>query len=457
MSAPTRLPAGRARRRSWTLLLSTVVLAFAFPAAGQVRTEAHLEKARYIVGEPIFVVVDVTNVGWQPVAYDGSDDIQNPRTVTLSVEGMTPRKSLTQAIASCNQLMSSFHGGGAWIVDHPPVLGPGERRAFKHLLSEYNHLSPGRYRLTAKGHVNVEWRESYAPIDYTKIPPGVAVPSTRRFGEQVDGADVEQTLDLVIDSGSSEQLNDAFAPLVFDADPLETSKAVEARRAIMLLAPPFLEVSIVRWTREAAARGDGLTGPGVEALARLATPSSRAGLRDVLASLGDPRLAPMVVASIASVAEPDDESFLRGLPVNPSLPAGAGQNAALGLGRIGSETAIAMLQDALRTAEPDFARLLLTGLAISKSGRALDTIAGYAGRAPNQQVRIGEHGFAADGGSDVCDALAMLTHVRFCVDGENDRAKLLQRLARWRARDGTTAPLYGNDACVAEEKMPFAE
>jgi hypothetical protein len=451
-----RSPASHARRGAEGLLLSAVVLAFAGPAAAQVRTEAHLEKARYIAGEPIFLVIDVTNTGWQPVAYDGSTDYQHPKTVTLSIDGKMPRQSPARAIASCNQLMSPALFGGGGMLDHPPVLAPAERRPFKYLLSEYD-LPPGRYRLTAKGQVNLEWREDYAPIDYRKIPSNVPYPPTRRYGDPVEGADVDATFDLFVDSGSSEQLSDAFAALVFDADPLQTAKAAEARRHIMLLAPPFLEASIVRWTREAAVRGDGLTPIGAEALARLATPSSRAGLRDVLASLGDQRWAPMVVAQMASVATREDESFLRGLLVNSSAAAGVRQNAALGLGRIASDTAIVTLQDALRTADPGLARFLLTALAMSKSRHGLDAIAGYAGRAPNEQVRIGVHAFATDGGSDVCDALAMLTHRRFCVDGENDRAKLLRRLEVWRAANGETAPLFGNDACVAEEKMPLVE
>lgn len=436
-------------------LLAVVVFALlpVDPAAAQVRTDTRLEKDRYIVGEPIFVIVEVESIGAQPVAYDGSGNLSTPKRVELSVAGVARRRPITDAIASCLWQLLPLSGGG-WAVDHPPVLDPGSRRAFKYALAGYD-LEPGRYRLTAAGRVNLEWRESYAPIDPSTLPAGVPVPALKRFGDVVEGAAVNETFDLLVEAGSDGELRAAFGPIIADAGGPDPLKRIHARRTIMQLAPLFLEESIAQWTREAAALGDGLAWTGAEALARLGTASSRAILQQLVTTTPDDQLRLAVVRMLAAVASLDDLAFFGGLLKESPVTEPFRQAAALGLGRIGNDEAVGMLEKALQTAEPRLARSILTALGISRSRRALGVLIDHRYRATDDQLRVRIRSYSE--GSDLCDALLMLTHLRFCRDGEADRTLLHQRLQRWASTSAASAVLYGNDVCVEEENLPFVE
>ena len=56
-----------ARKSPHTRPLLLAPFLSAGPAAGQVRVDARLEKPRHLVGEPVIVIVDVHNIGDEPV------------------------------------------------------------------------------------------------------------------------------------------------------------------------------------------------------------------------------------------------------------------------------------------------------------------------------------------------------------------------------------------------------
>jgi hypothetical protein len=52
--------------------LAVVILLLAGPAWAQVEVQVRTEKPQFLAGEPIFVIVEVKNVGTEQVAYDGA-------------------------------------------------------------------------------------------------------------------------------------------------------------------------------------------------------------------------------------------------------------------------------------------------------------------------------------------------------------------------------------------------
>jgi hypothetical protein len=108
---------------------------------GQVQVDLRLDKARYLPGEPIVVVVDVRNVGDEAVGYSSCDG-----DVRLAVAGAERR--VPPNIFGCFSGMGS--GGFGCGVDHPPLLSPGQTTTFRYLLKEYDLMS-GQYELTASG------------------------------------------------------------------------------------------------------------------------------------------------------------------------------------------------------------------------------------------------------------------------------------------------------------------
>jgi hypothetical protein len=67
-------------------------------ATAQVQVDVGLEKARYLAGEPVFVTVDVRNVGDEPIEYEPCD-----RRVKLEVVG-TERRKLPPSVTRVRRL-----------------------------------------------------------------------------------------------------------------------------------------------------------------------------------------------------------------------------------------------------------------------------------------------------------------------------------------------------------------
>lgn len=146
----------------------------------------HLERDRYLQGEPIVVVVDILNAGDEAVGYSTCDG-----DVSLTVIGVERR--VPPNIFGC--FSGTAVGGEGCGTDHLPLLATGQSTSFKYLLKKYN-LKPGQYRLTVSGKAGVRWRET-APVP---------------------GAQFEHTLSLNIVPAAEEDLKRACAPLVSGAD-----------------------------------------------------------------------------------------------------------------------------------------------------------------------------------------------------------------------------------------------
>ena len=167
-------------------------------ARGQVQVDLRLEKARYLAGEPIVVVIDVQNVGGEAVGYSSCDG-----DVRLAVAGAERR--VRPNIFGC---FSGMGSGGGCGIDHPPLLPPGQRTTFEYLLTEYD-LMPGQSNLTAAGRAGVRWK-SY-PVSASSLPP--PPPPQPEERNPVPGAQFARTLPLTIVASTQDALQAALAPL----------------------------------------------------------------------------------------------------------------------------------------------------------------------------------------------------------------------------------------------------
>ena len=57
-------------RKALIAFVGFIGIAACFPAAAQIRVEAHLDKVSYLAGEPVFVIWDYTNMGSTVVPFD---------------------------------------------------------------------------------------------------------------------------------------------------------------------------------------------------------------------------------------------------------------------------------------------------------------------------------------------------------------------------------------------------
>jgi hypothetical protein len=393
----------------------------AAPAFGQVQVEARLDKDRYLRGEPITVVVDVVNTGDEAVGYSFCDG-----RVSLAVSGAERRREAS--VSGCSSSFASVSTGSAsgCAIDHPPLLPPGQRTSFKYQLEDYD-LPPGQYSLTASGKAGVRWK--YYPSYRPGVPP--PRPPKHKESEPVPGAHFERTFPLTIVQGTDDELKQAFAPIIADADGPDPQRRHQARAAIAESAPPFLTSLIARYASE----DQGAT-RAIEALGRIATEESLSALRNLLARTGD-RERSSIVRALAHSGNSDNAAPLADVLQDVAARDHDRRHAALGLGYIGGDQAVRYLERAIPTATQQIRSSIATALGNSRSRMAVPVLIDMMGSTPS----IGE----------VCAGLRMLTHRSLC-GGTGDNLAEKRRWTRWWTENGQSAPIFGPDDCV--DRLP---
>jgi hypothetical protein len=375
-----------------------LLLLFATHAAGQVKVDARLEKSRYLVGEPIVVIVDIQNVGGQPFGYSTCDG-----KVTLTVVDVERR--LVPRLHGCYAGIGSAAGCA---ISHPPMLAPGARTSFRYLLKNYD-LPAGTHRLSASGKA------------------GVRGP--------VPGAEFERIFSLYVAAGSEDELKRAFAPLVTDADSPDPVRRYEARAAIVESAPRFLESLIARFAFE-----DEYNAPAIEALGRIASDESRSQLKTLFARNRDSRRQQIVLA-LAGIGHEADAEFFAGVLQDATADQYSRRYAALGLGYIGGDRAVRYLERALATVPVEIRPSIATALGNTRSRMAVPVLIGMFGNNPSR--------------NEVCGALRTLTRRDWCPGTSDDPAATRRHwLREWNER-GSTAQVYGPPNCGEEAPPPI--
>jgi hypothetical protein len=113
---------------------------------GQVNVTAKLDQPDYLAGEPVFVTVDVTNIGMEALGYAAGNG-----HVDLTVPGGQGKP--TPSLRGFYGGEGSGSGGG---VFDPPRLAPGQTVSDRYLLKGYR-LQSGVYQLRASGRVGATW------------------------------------------------------------------------------------------------------------------------------------------------------------------------------------------------------------------------------------------------------------------------------------------------------------
>jgi len=409
-------------------LLSVLFCLLATPAVAQVEVGIRTEKASYLAGEPVFILVDIKNVGDEPIGYGGGG-IQNPLTFVVANGKPKPVRSLS----ACGG-----EGGGAMGgVDHPPMLKPGAQTTRRYLLRGYR-LTPGSYELRVFGHADVGWKS------YPTLPSGdPAPPPKHKDGDPVEGAVVNRTLPLLIVAGSQSELEAAYKPYVAVAMEVYSQRGFEADQALFEMAPSFLEAEIVKVVRYAGNQ-DGIAANAASALAEIDSPSSRKELIAWFDRTRDLGIRRDIVDAIARSRNPDNLEFLASLLPGRSteLDDWIRSTAALGIGRIGGPTAVSALAQAPSSPNP-----LVNGNIIRALGNTHDKSA-----VPVLIECARRHDGYVD--NDVCNALPMLTHRQWC-DGSSDVSAMQGRWRSWWAANSATATIYDNEDCPSLNELPL--
>jgi HEAT repeat protein len=382
------------------LLLITVVAQTARPAwAGQIRGELYPEKQTYLVGEPVFVALDLTNPGPQAVWISRScvwlDTGFEAPTAPKRHQGVSLFGWTGGVAGSC---------GGSAIE-----IGPEKHYTRRSVLD-------GPFRLDAPGVYPIR---AWHKVDIYAGETGFQV---------VASHDVVSEFDLTFIGGTEKELASVYAPILRDLKSPDPETSWLARSAVLQNPPSFLENVIL-----AMAEDPQTAAASVSGLERLATPRAKAALAKLsatgnpeaitaLGGLGDPAYCSLML----DIAQESREysrfialraaGYLCGEEAFPLLTSRLHNpeystrfEAAYALGNTHSRDAVALLIPLLRDADPNVRR---------------------AAR----------------------DALAALTHRRSKRD-EGPAEVVHRDWHNWWTSNATTAPIYGIDQC--KEPEPF--
>ena len=388
-------------------------------AFAQVDVVVRLDKERHLVGEPIVVFVDVRNVGDETVAYSSCDG-----SVALEVVGAERRT--VPNILGC--FLGMGIGPGFCGVSHPPLLQRDQTTTFRYLLTDYD-LRAGEYRLSASGRAGVRRVRFTASAG----APGASGQSTHR-DDAVAGAQFTRSLPLTIARASQRELQAALAPLVAAADGPDALERSYAREALVETAPPFLEALLARFAAE-----DQFGTSAIDALGRIATPGSRSHLK-TFARGGRTTRQSAAALALARIGHPADAQFLASVLEDGRAGDATRGYAALGLGSMGGDHAVRLLESALPTTAGGVRSKVATALGNTRSRAAVPLLIAMFGEDATDNA--------------VCNALNTLTHHRWCDAMASESAVTRRRWRRaWRAKS-RTAVVYGPNDCPATAPTP---
>jgi hypothetical protein len=402
-------------------------MAVAVPGLCQVHVDLRTNQPDYLAGEPIFVVVDVKNIGTEPVGYSNCDG-----HVDLTVPG--GQKKQVPALFGCFSGQGGSSGCG---IDHPPMMNPGQTVSFWYLLKGYNLLA-GDYLLQVEGKAGVRWK--YYP-DYSPraAPP---LPAKHSETDPVEGQIFASSMRLTIRDATEAELKQRYASYVADAEGGDIKRRVRAREAIAEMAPPFLEKTLLGFASQPEDAH-----LAVEGLGQIPTAESRSDLIALYDKSADLRLRGAIVEKLAEIGTTQEIRFFASLLPGRSTPLDDEMRvfAALGLARIGGKEAVRDLASALQSPNPQFRAALAEALGNTRDPDAIPVLI---------QLYADSQGPVQ---SSVCSALITLTHYQWC-NGSGNAAEIQVKWRDWWRRHASELPLYGAAQCpTLEPSLPVVK
>ena len=234
--------------------------------AEQIRGQLYPEKRTYLIGEPVFVVLDLQNTGSQPAWISTSCAWLDTRFEAPTAP--KPHRGVSLFGCAGGGIAGSCPGGAREIL-------PGKRYTRRYLLDGFFRLdSPGVYPIRA-------WHK----VDIYAGETGYEIVASQELVSEFELSFIE---------GSEEELAPVYAPVLRDLKSPDSEISWLARSALLQNPPRFLENVILELADNPQ------TGPSsVPALQRLATPQTKAKLAELaagenqeaisaLGELGDP-------------------------------------------------------------------------------------------------------------------------------------------------------------------------
>lgn len=394
-----------------------IVLFFALPgalsaSAQSVEAKFSTEKPNYLVGEPLFVTLAVSNKTSEPIWLEfQSPDLDKflCDDFAVEVQGAAPAEPPWGCgfAGSCGRGLRE-------------VL-PGESTSLRQLVNQRFRLQAGAYSLHPQTSIGVRKKNLWD-------------------SPEVERVKVSDTLQVRVQRGNRSQLESAFNPLVTELNNPDPVRQAEAAAAITELAPAFLEDLIIELTNTR------FSGSAVIALRKANTPKTRAALARIASGRGDSMLR---IAAIDNLGRSRDIAYLPTLfELMESAEKPIENAAASAAGTLGGPEAIARLSTFVSSADAEKRISGANGLGRSHARQAVPILIGLL-LDPDSNVR-----------QEVVSSLWLLTH-HAALDGNEwadistveSGAAVHQRWVNWWSSHGTSYEIHGMADCSSPEPL----
>jgi HEAT repeats len=371
------------------------------------------DKADYLIGEPVFVTLTVSNTGKETIWID-FESFDWPWICHDFVVETPESQPAKEPAWGCGEAGSCGRGFRQ--------IPPSRNIILRQLLNrEFSLQRLGAYVLRAHTTIVVYNQDSF---DVLPI-------------KQFEASD---TLTINLQSSSESQLKVAFQPFVEELFSSDGTKRSEAADAITELAPPFLEGTLIEMTKSAYASA------AIEALRKADTVKTRKALALIATGSRDPTLR---IEAISNLGHANDLAYFPTLLQLVKSDDKLIQNAAAeAAGNLGGEAAFAQLASLVSSSD-DAARMAgANGLGHIRARRAVPVLIAML-LDSNANVR-----------QSAVSALSLLTH-RVAFDGDGwsnvtsseSAADVHRRWVRWWNSHGNNCEIFGMSDCSGAEPL----
>jgi hypothetical protein len=398
-----------------TLLFLIISMQLSLSQTQSVKLRIYPDKNSYIVGEPIFINIELINEGKEQLSFDDGECSRRFGFDYNEVEMAATRRRSLAEFPSC------FGGHGGSCIPGSFDLRPGEKRVEQIFVSSKFSIDyPGTYRIRVNRSI---------PI----------IENAYRF-VPVATLEARSELGIEINQGNEAQLKAAFDPYVKDLTSSDKAVQSHAVEAIAITAPPFLEDMVVElsgrsellgwWARDMIQTlGRINTRKTRERLVKIAEHSNVQSFRiyaiAALSSTHDPAVLEKLI-QIATVGSPEDRSA-----------------AIWNAGRFGG-AAIPFLTSSLRFPDIDRQIAAVNAFGATASRAAVPVLIDLLSSSEPRLVRQSR------------SSLAELTH--FSAEADlNNKSPDPNEQPHWRAwweAHKTTAQIFDTNSCSEQRPLP---
>ena len=405
------------------LRLACIFEIFLACAAAQFNVAITASKTVYVVGEPVFITVKITNISAMPLIVVVPSVDSCLSAIGVVVEGL--RRSDLAACSDPNVASCAYDGPPSQLVEIVPD-GSYDMRRLVSIIYDFDRAQDYRAHVT--------FILSYTEQPVLEHPSSFKHPDYRQFNY-----DEDVTFSVV--EGDAGALRAAFAPILADLDSNDFKRHWYAQFVLLNLAPPFAEDQIMAWAETpdvgqqamAALRKLG-TKRAIEKLEAIAfeQPTShdlREGVRQ---------------AALTEIKYINDESLLPKLFEITAEDRGQAIRwaAAAAAARIGHGDAVPVIARMLSSPDANIAFAGAEALGDTTSRDAVGTLISAipSAREDNKLPAI-------------IEALARLTH-RTTAGNPVERIAIHRKWRDWWALHHDTAEIYAPDDCGVISTLP---